>query len=796
MDIGAGYTGLTIDDTTTGFLALRTSGTTKLVLSANGNSYFNGGNVGIGTTGPVQNLHIVNTDGANIILNSNTGAENNGVFMTEGGVATPYVNGAYVHYDSTNNIFKINTGAASLATRFEIARDTGAIRFNSYDSTNLTGTPTYMLGTDGSGNVVKVLGGDIPGGGGTVTGTGTAGTVTKWNSAGTGIEDGPITFSGNNSTFAGNITFGDSHFIGDDASDNLLIQSSAGENIIIDSLDETLFRINGSTKIQIKSSGNVGIGVTGPVKKLQVSDSATGLMTNLLLTNTHDTNGDTAGISFSMTDNDLYNKAGIVFERTTNQGIGKLYLCNNNTGDSSNFTLADAAITIIPNRNVGIGTTSPVKKLVLDKSNSGGAGAYIRVQNEVGGVGSNVGVDFATFSPEFYSTTSLDPVAQIRATDISSYSGRLDILVRGQGTAGILSTVATFDRSGNVGIGTTSPFTNLEIEGSGLDSIIRLYTATGAANIRTWEMRAVGVAGEGLLFRQVNDANTVYTNRMILDNSGNVGIGTTSPGAKLEIVDTSNPGATSGSVIIEGRRDGSPNVLTLRAKDASAPAGALPNGQGPVVRFQGFDGTDFENMGYIQVAADGQAVANGDAPSFMAFGTSADGSSSPTEKMRIEADGTVLIGTTSSGYDTTQGYPLHAMSDLTSQSYISVARKGQTSGTEGLIMGLDTSNAYLLVRDNIPLILGTNNLSHVFIKPSGYVGINTSTPRSRLQVAGGIQMADDTDTASADKVGTMRYRTGTEYVEVTGTELVTNGDFSSTANWSKDRRCVSRYCCY
>jgi len=62
------------------------------------------------------------------------------------------------------------------------------------------------------------------------------------------------TFTGN-ATFAGDITFGDSHFIGDDASDNLLIQSSAGENIIINSLDETLFRINGSTKMQIGSSG-------------------------------------------------------------------------------------------------------------------------------------------------------------------------------------------------------------------------------------------------------------------------------------------------------------------------------------------------------------------------------------------------------------------------------------------------------------------------------------------------------------------------------------------------------------
>ena len=46
-------------------------------------------------------------------------------------------------------------------------------------------------------------------------------------------------------------------------------------------------------------------------------------------------------------------------------------------------------------------------------------------------------------------------------------------------------------------------------------------------------------------------------------------------------------------------------------------------------------------------------------------------------------------------------------------------------------------------------------------------------------------MADDTATASAAKVGTMRYRTDTEYVEVTGTELITNGDFEDGgANWS------------
>ena len=34
---------------------------------------------------------------------------------------------------------------------------TGAVKFRNYDSTNKTGTPTYLLGTDASGNVVKTL---------------------------------------------------------------------------------------------------------------------------------------------------------------------------------------------------------------------------------------------------------------------------------------------------------------------------------------------------------------------------------------------------------------------------------------------------------------------------------------------------------------------------------------------------------------------------------------------------------------------------------------------------------------
>ncbi len=155
------------------------------------------------------------------------------------------------------------------------------------------------------------------------------------------------------------------------------------------------------------------------------------------------------------------------------------------------------------------------------------------------------------------------------------------LLVKGGGNSASGKTFEVRDDSGNtdlivkgnsnVGIGTSSPFTNLEVAGSGLDSIIRLYAAGGTANIRTWEIRAVGVAGEGLLFRQVNDANNSYTNRMIIDTDGNVGIGTISPNDILDVR------SASWATRIQSTVDGtylriSPNqIATFNSANAGSP---------------------------------------------------------------------------------------------------------------------------------------------------------------------------------------------------------------------------------
>jgi len=195
-----------------------------------------------------------------------------------------------------------------------------------------------------------------------------------------------------------------------------------------------------TTVMTMHSNGNVGIGTTSPVKKLQVSGSATGDLINMLCVNTHDTNGDTTGIGFSMTDNDLYNKAAILFERTTAQGIGDLHFAVNNTASNVNVTKADARLTIKPNGNVGIGTTDPERKLHV---NGSGGTAAIQIDKDGDkiawlGTGSSG------------SSAADDTILQMHNEGVE----KVRLFTEGN----------SWLNGGNVGIGTTNPAAMLDVQ--------------------------------------------------------------------------------------------------------------------------------------------------------------------------------------------------------------------------------------------------------------------------------------------------------------------------------------------
>ena len=114
----------------------------------------------------------------------------------------------------------------------------------------------------------------------------------------------------------------------------------------------------------------------------------------------------------------------------------------------------------------------------------------------------------------------------------------------------------------------------------------------------------------------------------------------------------------------------------------------------------------------------------------------------------IDSSGNVGIGTTS---------PSNKL-DVIGDASVTALRVGSSASGEGIIRHYSTGG------QGIGIVTGTINASGIglYVSHSANnrnVGVGTTDPQSKLQVDGGVQMADDTDTASADKVGTLRYRT-------------------------------------
>lgn len=140
-----------------------------------------------------------------------------------------------------------------------------------------------------------------------------------------------------------------------------------------------------------------------------------------------------------------------------------------------------------------------------------------------------------------------------------------------------------------------------------------------------------------------------------------------------------------------------------------------------IVRFAGTDGTNSIEAARIQAAVDGTPGTN-DMPGRLTFSTTADGASSPTERMRIDSSGNVGIGTSSP----TQRLNVNS-SSVTSYAHFTNSTTGNTSGFVGTIVGNDSGEGLVWNAYNAALKFATNNTERARIDSSGNLLVGTTS---------------------------------------------------------------------
>jgi hypothetical protein len=215
---------------------------------------------------------------------------------------------------------------------------------------------------------------------------------------------------------------------------------------------------------------------------------------------------------------------------------------------------------------------------------------------------------------------------------------------------------------GLVGIGTTAASERLSVNDSANNAAISVRTG-GAAfnavvkfNADDTNYAGIGLENTALVMRCSNSSTP--TERARIDSSGRLLVGTSSSrnvgssGATLLQLESTSYRFLS---TVQNSNDAFGSQLYLGKSRGTAVGSSTAVQSGDEIGYLGFaaaDGTDVESVcAAISAVIDGTPGSN-DVPGRLVFSTTADGASSPTERMRISANGTVLVNKTVSTLNT------------------------------------------------------------------------------------------------------------------------------------------------
>jgi hypothetical protein len=376
------------------------------------------------------------------------------------------------------------------------------------------------------------------------------------------------------------------------------------------------FDVDGDEIARITPTG-VGIGTTSPSSLLELSG-----VSNPQITLDGTTTSGYRGLIFAY-DGTGFGQIG------QNVQSGELIIRSGESGQTGyfiNFSVngSDAA-RIDSSGRLGIGTSSP--QAVLESKTASvqpGDAAYAKKS-----VVANIP----------YSTNNITSSAlavydgTIHAADIGySYDGSGYYLALGTSinTVSAPTERVRIDRLGNVGIGVTGPQHSLSLlQGNALGWV------SGAGNAK---QKIEATSSDGFDFY----TGSTPTLKATLDSSGRLLIGTSSYTGNSKFAVAGGAGTDVA-------------LLDLRFSGAR-PTGA-DNGICEI-RFGSPDQTSNNSYAKIECITDGASSSDTDLPARLVFSTTADGASSPTERMRVNSAGNVLIGTTNSSLGGADGLVL------------------------------------------------------------------------------------------------------------------------------------------
>jgi len=257
--------------------------------------------------------------------------------------------------------------------------------------------------------------------------------------------------------------------------------------------------------------------------------------------------------------------------------------------------------------------------------------------------------------------------------------------------------------SGNVGIGTASPGTTLEVFTASTTNGVRIRRFTPGDYYS--ELRQVD-SPEGLAFI-VGDGSSA-TEKMRIGGNGNVGIGTASPTYRFDVQTSTNVTQARFS----NSSTGGATILSTAASQGIWAGGCDYNGTAFVARATTSS----------QIRTDGGLFSV-----FTNSGLTSGNTFTPTERMRIDASGNVGIGTSSpsGNFQISGGNPR--------------IRFSNTAGTAStLFFGADSGVAWLGTETNSDCYFITNNAEKMRITAGGEVYIAGTADQGayNLQVNG------------------------------------------------------------